>query len=102
MDKKMQVVKEIEDGVLVDIEVSPNSNKFIISAYNEWRNEIQVRITSIPQKGKANQEIIKEFSKLTNQDVEIVSGQKSRHKILKVYGISKKDFEEIIKNNLKK
>jgi len=102
MDKKMQVVKEIEDGVLVDIEVSPNSNKFIISAYNEWRNEIQVRITSLPQKGKANQEIIKEFSKLTNQDVEIVSGQKSRHKILKVYGISKKDFEEIIKNNLKK
>ena len=98
----MQVVKEIEDGVLVDIEVSPNSNKFIISAYNEWRNEIQVRITSLPQKGKANQEIIKEFSKLTNQDVEIVSGQKSRHKILKVYGISKKDFEEIIKNNLKK
>ena len=98
----MIAVKEIENGILINIEVSTKSSHFTISGYNEWRNEIEVKIKSIPQKGKANQEIIKEFSRLTNSDVEIVSGQKSRHKTLKIFAINKKDFEELIKNNLNK
>ncbi|NYB26614.1 MAG: YggU family protein [Methanobacteriaceae archaeon] len=92
----MQAVKEIEEGVLVDIEVSPNSDKFSISGYNEWRDEIQLRIKSIPQKGKANKEIIKEFTKLTNSKVEIVSGLKSQHKTLKIYDLSKQEFLNIL------
>lgn len=47
----MQAVKEIEEGVLVDIEISPNSANFSISGYDEWRDEIEVKIKSIPQKG---------------------------------------------------
>jgi uncharacterized protein (TIGR00251 family) len=92
----MKALKETEDGILIDIEVSPNSAKFVISGYNEWRDEINVRITSAPQKGKANKEIIKEFSKLTKAPVEIVSGLKSHHKTLKVYGVSKMKFLEIL------
>jgi uncharacterized protein (TIGR00251 family) len=98
----MKAIKQTEEGILADIEVSPNSPKFKIYGYNEWRDEIEVRIKSIPQKGKANQELIKEFSKLTGKDVEIASGQKSRHKTLKVYGINKNEFEEIIKTFLQK
>ena len=93
----MKAVKEVEDGVLVDIEVSTKSTEFAISGYNEWRDEIEVRITSIPQKGKANKEIIKEFSELTKSPVEIVSGLKSQHKTLKVYGISRVEFLDILK-----
>ncbi len=96
----MKAVKETEDGVLVNIEISPNSAKFEISGYDEWRDEIQVRITSIPQKGKANKEIIKEFSKLTQASVEIVSGLKSKHKTLKVNSISKSEFLEVVKGKL--
>ena len=92
----MKAVKETEDGVLVDIEVSPKSSKFKISGYNEWRDEIEVRITSIPQKGKANKEIIKEFSKLTKSPVEITSGLKSQHKTLKIYNILKNEFLDIL------
>lgn len=92
----MHAVKETEDGVLVNIEVSPRSDKFKISAYNEWRKEIEVKITSIPQKGKANKEIIKEFSKLTNTQVEIVSGLKSQHKTLKIYDITRESFINIL------
>lgn len=98
----MKAIQQTEEGILVDIEVSPNSLKFKISGYNDWRDEIGVKIKSIPQKGKANQELIKEFSKITSCDVEIASGHKSRHKTLKIYGINKKDFEELIKNNIKK
>lgn len=98
----MKAIQQTEGGILVEIEVSPKSPGFKISGYNEWRNEIEVRIKSVPQKGKANQELIKEFSKLTGKDVEIASGQKSRHKTLKVYGINKKEFEEILETLLQK
>lgn len=95
----MQAVKEIGDGVLVDIEVSPNSANFSVSGYNEWRDEIEVKIKSIPQKGKANKEIIKEFTKLTGSDVKIVSGLKSQHKTLRIYNLSKKGFLDILNKN---
>lgn len=96
----MEAIKEINDGLLVDIEVSPKSRKFEISGYNEWRGEIEVRITSIPQKGKANKELIKEFSKLTKSHVEIVSGFKSQHKTLKIDNISKSDFLNILNKHI--
>ena len=94
----MKAIKQTEEGILADIEVSLNSPGFKISGYNEWRDEIEVRIKSIPQKGKANQELIKEFSKLTGKEVEIVSGQKSKHKTLKIYGITGKEFEKDLQN----
>ncbi|MEN6593087.1 MAG: DUF167 family protein [Methanobacterium sp.] len=83
----------------MDIEVSPNSANFSISGYNEWRDEIQLRIKSIPQKGKANKELIKEFTKLTNSKVEIVSGLKSQHKTLNISNLSKQDFLDILNKN---
>ena len=49
------------NNVFIDIEVSPNSNKFQISGFNEWRNRFEVRIKQVPQKGRANKEIVKEI-----------------------------------------
>jgi len=92
----MKAVKEVGDSLVVSIEVSPKSTEFAISGYNEWRDEIEVRITSMPQKGKANKEIINEFSRLTKSQVEIVSGLKSQHKTLKIYSISKKEFLNVL------
>ena len=88
----LKAVKEVDDGILVDIEVSTRSNKFEITGYNDWRDRIEIRIKSPPLKGKANKEIINEFSKLTKKDVEIVSGIKSQHKTLKIFNISRSDF----------
>ena len=93
----MDAVKNVVDGVLVCIEVSPNSKRFEISGFNVWRGEIEVRIASVPLKGKANKEIIKEFSRLSKSRVEIVSGIKSHHKTLKIYDISKTSFLDLIK-----
>ena len=94
----MKAVKQIEDGVLVDIEVSPRSKKFEIAGYNQWREKIEIKIKSPPLKGRANQEIVKEFSNLTKAPVEIVSGLKSQHKTLKVYAVSKANFLDILKS----
>lgn len=92
----MEAITQIKDGVLLDIEVSTKSDKFTISGYNEWRKAIQIRIKAVPQKGKANKEIISEFSKLTGKEVEISSGLKSHHKVLKIYGTSKEELMKIL------
>lgn len=70
------------NNVLVDIEVSPNSKKFEITNFNEWRGRIEIRIKQIPQKGKANKEICKELSKIFNCDVAIFKGEKSSQKTI--------------------
>lgn len=95
----MKAIKEIANGILVDIEVSPNASKFEISGYNSWRERIEIRLKSLPQKGKANKEIIKEISKLTKVDVEIISGLKSHQKTLLIKKISRDDFLNIIGYN---
>lgn len=79
------------------IEVSPNSDKFQITGYNEWRQTLEVKIKSPPTKGKANKEIIKEFSALSGTQVEIIAGHKSRLKTLKILEIDKKEFIMILK-----
>ena len=97
----MKGIHEVKEGIVVDIEVSPRSSHFSIRSYNQWRNRIEIQIRSVPEKGKANQEIIQEFSRLTNKEVEIVSGHKSRKKTIKVYDISEKEFSQIINDILK-
>lgn len=92
----MKAVKEVDDGILVDIEVSTKSNKFEVAGYNEWRKRIELRIKSPPLKGKANKEIIQEFSKLTKKDIWIIAGLKSRQKTLKIFGMSKDEFFNIL------
>jgi uncharacterized protein (TIGR00251 family) len=37
----MKVITKTKDGVLLNIEVSPNSDKFRISGYNEWRETVR-------------------------------------------------------------
>jgi uncharacterized protein len=93
----MNAITLTKDGILLNIEVSPRSDKFGISGYNEWREAVEVRIKAYPQKGRANKEIVDEFSKITKTPVEIISGHKSHHKILKIYGISETDLLKILK-----
>jgi uncharacterized protein (TIGR00251 family) len=94
----MKAITETKDGILVDIEVSPKSKKFEVIGYNQWREKVEIRIKSVPQKGRANKEIINELSNLTGSQVEIISGLKSHHKTLRVYNISKSKFLGILKD----
>jgi hypothetical protein len=94
---KVQIVRTTPDGITVQIEVSPNSGQFQITGYNEWRQTLEVKIKAPPTKGKANKEIMKEFSKLTGHHTEIISGHKSRQKTLKISGTDENTFFEILK-----
>ena len=62
--------------------VKPNASKSEILGYDEARQAVKVAIAAPPDKGKANKEVIKLFSKLLKRKIEIKSGLKSREKIL--------------------
>lgn len=98
----MEAITETIDGVLLDIDVSTKSDNFRITGYNNWRKSFEIKIKAIPQKGKANKEIISQFSKLTNSRAEIVSGHKSHRKTLKIYDINKEDLLKLIKQEISK
>ena len=84
----LNAISSADNNVFVDIEVSPNSNEFQISGFNEWRNRFEIRIKQVPQKGKANKEIVKELSKIFNCDVSISKGEKSSQKTIVCYDVS--------------
>ncbi|MBU0535708.1 MAG: YggU family protein [Nanoarchaeota archaeon] len=69
---------------LIKIIVKPNSPKSEITSIDEVRNALRVNIKAPPDKGKANREVIKFFSKLLKKKVEIVSGMKSKEKLIKI------------------
>lgn len=92
----MSCLREAGDDLLVDIEVSPASGRFEVRSYNEWRKRIEVKIRAPPEKGRANREIIREFSAAFNTNAEILSGHKSRHKTLKIYRMDAETFRDLL------
>jgi hypothetical protein len=86
---------ETKDGVIFEVFVKPNSKKFEVVFEGD---EIVVRCTEEPVKGKVNKEIIKEFSKMFHSRVEIVSGATSKQKVLLLRGGKKSDAESILKS----
>jgi uncharacterized protein (TIGR00251 family) len=84
------------NNILIDIVISPNSKDFSISGFNSWRKRFEIKIKSIPTKGKANKEIIKSFSKLFNCNVAISKGEKSQVKTLILYDISREEFFHVL------
>jgi len=83
---------ETKDGVIIEIYVKPNSPKFEVAVEGD---EIVVRSTEEPEKGKVNKEIIKQFSKLFNANVELVSGATSRQKRLLIKGKASNDVQQL-------
>ncbi|MFO8016297.1 MAG: DUF167 family protein [Candidatus Woesearchaeota archaeon] len=66
--------------------VRPNAPVTEVKAVDEARNALRVDVAAPPDKDKANNEVIKFFSKLLKKKVGIIHGKKSREKVLSVKG----------------
>lgn len=86
-------IMEIDDGVVLDVNVKPNSKQFKLIVDS---NEITVFCREAPVKGKVNKELAKELSKVFNAKVEIVSGFTSRTKKILVKGVNVQKINEIL------
>ena len=86
------MIKETENGILVNIKIVPNSSKNELVKEAEF---IKIKVTAQPIENKANKALIEYLSKLLKipkTSIEIVKGETSREKtlFLKVFDRDKK------------
>jgi len=86
-------INEVKDGVILEVNVKPNSNEFKIVVEGD---EIVVFCLEKPFKGKVNRELVKEFSRLFHTKVEFVSGFASRQKKLLIRSFGKSEVERVL------
>jgi uncharacterized protein len=82
-------VSEKNEAVTFRVRAQPRAAKTEI--VGEYGGAVKLRIAAPPVDGKANDEMIRFFSKLfmiPNRSVEIVSGDSSRDKIVRLHNIS--------------
>jgi uncharacterized protein (TIGR00251 family) len=87
---------ETRDGVVVEVFVKPNSPQFEVALEGD---EVVVRCTEEPVKGKVNKELIKGFTKLFHAKVELVSGATSKQKKFLIVGAEKIKIEQLLRSN---
>ena len=86
-------LKKTSDGVVLSVQVKPNSKQFKIIAD---LGELVVYCREVPVKGKVNKELIKELSKVFNTRVEILSGFTSRQKKILIRNIGVEKVNELL------
>jgi len=81
------------NDIIIKVKIVPGSSKNkIIGVYND---SLKITITAPPFEGKANKKCIAYLAKYFNaakSKIEIISGQTSKNKFIKIYDISQKDF----------
>jgi uncharacterized protein (TIGR00251 family) len=85
----MIAINEINSSVEFQIRVIPRASKTEI--VGELAGAVKVRVTSPPVDGAANEELVKLFAKtlgVAKSGVEIVSGQTSRTKRIRITGVT--------------
>ncbi|MBI4682267.1 MAG: YggU family protein [Nitrospirae bacterium] len=79
-------------GLTIKIKVEPRSSKSgIVGPYGD---ALKVKLTSPPVEGRANKELIEVLAKgfgIAKKDVEIISGQSSKNKTVKLIGVKSID-----------
>ncbi len=82
----MDLSKKLENWNILKIKVITNAQKTeIIWELEDWT--IKLKVKAIPEKWKANSEIIEYFSKILNLNkskIKIISGKTSKIKLLKI------------------
>jgi len=87
------VKEQPKKDLTLKIKVEPRSSKSAI--VGPYGDALKVKLTSPPVEGKANKELIALLSKelkIPKKDIEIISGQSSKNKVLKIIGLSRIDY----------
>ena len=89
---------EKNGAILFDVRVVPRSSRSeIVGLHN---GALKVRLTAPPVDGAANAELIKLLAKTFGggkSDIEIIGGETSRNKRIKIANLSKSKFDEVLK-----
>jgi uncharacterized protein (TIGR00251 family) len=79
--------------MILQIKVKPNSPTFRIENKN---GQIIIYCKSPPESNKANREIVKELTNLTDRQVKIIRGLTSKKKTILIHNITEEEFIEMV------
>lgn len=88
-------------GVSVDLLVQPRASKNEVVGLQG--GELKVRLTSPPVEGAANRlccEFLAKKLRVAKKDVELIAGEKSRHKRVLIRGVTVEQVEEALGSEL--
>jgi uncharacterized protein len=86
-------LQETAQGVILGVHVKPKAKVFQLKIDGE---EVVALCREAPVKGKVNKELLKQFSRLFNRNVELVSGFTSRQKRFLISGIGAEEVNRIL------
>ena len=86
-------ITQSKNGIILEVLIKPKSRKFEILLEED---ELIVRCTEEPFKGKVNKELLKNLARLFHTNVEIVSGATSKQKRLLLRNIEKSEVERLL------
>ena len=80
------VIRKNDDGIEVEIYVSPRSSKQGLDGFDEWRNRLIVRVRAPPLDGKANKEVEQLMKDITGMKSAVTKGMTDRRKTVFIEG----------------
>jgi len=78
--------------VLIEASVRTNREKFSVCRSG---GRLIINVRGQPRGGEANAEIVKELRRLTGKDARILSGLKSKKKVIEIAGINGQELEAL-------
>jgi len=95
-------VRQVEDGVILELDISAGAKETAIKGYNPWRKRIEIRLCERAQQGKANSELMSFLSdlfKVHSRNVELISGPTNSKKSVKILQAQAEDILKILTQN---
>jgi uncharacterized protein len=83
-----------DTSITFTIRVQPRASQSKI--VGEIEGSLKVKVAAPPVDGEANEELIKFLAKyfeVPKREVEIISGETAKNKIIRIHGITSEDFE---------
>ncbi len=79
--------KETKHGIVISVKVIPNAHKNEIVGWEDGR--LKMRVTAVPEKGRANEaveELVAKLFKVSKSSVSVIKGHTSREKTVEIRG----------------
>lgn len=93
----MLKIREAENYVTFSVRVQPRSSRNEICGI--YGDAIKIKLASPPVEGEANESLINFLAKSLNVSkgqIEIISGQKSKNKLIKIIGVTKGKVTDLL------
>jgi hypothetical protein len=89
---------ESRDGITFNVKVIPRAKRDEIVGVEG--DAVKIRLNAPPVEGRANEALVKflaDIFKIPRSHIEIVRGETSRHKVVRVRGVALEEIKSVVK-----